>query len=74
MVGTAEPGSTLYYGVGAGSFSVQAQAEDTMAGLDAITFPDTTSGGHTYAGLDGAPSATRTWAYSFAEGVKEYTR
>jgi hypothetical protein len=62
--GTTEPGSALYYGPYSGSFSVQAQAEDTTAGLDAITFPDTTSTGHTYT-LDGASSVTRTWTYDF---------
>jgi RHS repeat-associated protein len=65
VAGTAEPGSTFYYGPYSGSFSVQAQAADRLAGLDAITFPDTTSSGHTYAGLAGASSATRTWAYDF---------
>jgi hypothetical protein len=64
VAGSAEPGSTLYYGPYSGSFSVQAQAADGLAGLDTFTFPDTISGGHTYT-LAGASSATRTWAYDF---------
>ena len=62
-------GDTVYYGLGSGAFTVTAQASDVLAGLAQITFPETTSAGHTYA-FDGESSAARSWDYTFTSNSR----
>jgi RHS repeat-associated protein len=57
-------GSTVYYGDGSGSFTVDVEANDATAGLDALTFPATTSDGASY-DYDGETSVSKSHSYTF---------
>jgi len=57
-------GSTLYYGLYTGTYTVVATVGDGLAGLAEVAFPNVTAAGAVYA-LSGAASATRSHAYTF---------
>jgi hypothetical protein len=63
-------GTRVYYGVGAGTFTVSLSAGDGGSGLASIVYPATVSAGGTYA-QGGAPTATVSHPYTFAgtEGI-----
>jgi RHS repeat-associated protein len=66
-------GSTVYYGVGSGSFGVQADLADPAptsaeaSGLEQVVFPGTTGAGTAYP-LAGAVEAVRVHTYTFTAG------
>jgi len=65
-------GDTLYYSDASGAFTVTATAGDGLAGLSAVTFPDTVSEGMAY-DQGGALQAAVAHLYRFGvDGSRPY--